>query len=285
MKAMIFAAGLGTRLKPLTDTMPKALVPVEGKPLLQHAIEKLKAAGFNEIIVNVHHFAEQIIDFVEENDRFGVRIEFSDEREKLLDTGGAIKKASSFFDDGKPFLVHNVDILSNIDLRALYEAGSKEHGNLQTKERLPFQELHEAGWQDNSTLDAADRSSVQVQQCPLLATLVCSERATTRYLLFDQDNHLKGWTNKATGEVKSPLPDFNPKHYRELAFAGIQLLHPTIFQYMTAFPNRFSIIDFYLSVCDKAEISCHVPDNLKIMDVGKADSLHEATLFLEQLSR
>ncbi|MFA5651349.1 MAG: sugar phosphate nucleotidyltransferase, partial [Proteiniphilum sp.] len=119
MKAMIFAAGLGTRLKPLTNTMPKALVPVGGKPLLQHAIEKLKAAGFDEIIINLHHFPDQIIHFIEANHRFGVRIEFSDEREQLLDTGGAIKKASWFFNDDRPFLIHNVDILSTIDLREL----------------------------------------------------------------------------------------------------------------------------------------------------------------------
>ncbi|MBQ3681272.1 MAG: NTP transferase domain-containing protein, partial [Paludibacteraceae bacterium] len=117
MKAMIFAAGLGTRLKPLTDDRPKAMVEVNGKPLIQHIIEKLTANGFDEIIVNVHHFAEQIIDFLRENNNFGIRIEISDERGMLLETGGGIKKAAHFFDDGKPFLVHNVDIFSNADLR------------------------------------------------------------------------------------------------------------------------------------------------------------------------
>ena len=107
MKAMVFAAGMGTRLRPLTDSMPKALVPVAGKPLLQHTIEKLKASGFNEIIINVHHFADRVIDFVRANDDFGIRIEFSDESEKLLDTGGGIKLASWFFDDGQPLsLIH-----------------------------------------------------------------------------------------------------------------------------------------------------------------------------------
>src|SRR5690606_32019928 len=154
MKAMIFAAGMGTRLKPLTDTIPKALVPVGGKPLLQHIIEKLKRFGFNEIIINIHHFGQQIIDFVQENNSFDIRIEFSDEREQLLDTGGGIKKAAWFFDDNKPFLVHNVDILSNIDLQELY------HFHLK-----------------NNTI----------------ATLLCSIRQTSRYLLFDTDNHLRGW--------------------------------------------------------------------------------------------
>ena len=115
MKALIFAAGLGTRLKPLTDTMPKALVPIDGKPLLEHVILKLKAAGFNQIIVNVHHFPDQIIEFLKSKNNFDLRIEISDERDKLLDTGGGVKNAKWFFDDGKPFLVHNVDILSNID--------------------------------------------------------------------------------------------------------------------------------------------------------------------------
>ena len=120
MKAMIFAAGLGTRLKPVTDTIPKALVPVNGKPLLEHIILKIKNAGFDEIIVNVHHFPDQIIEFIELNNQFGIRIEISDERDRLLETGGGIKKAEWFFDDNQPFLVHNVDILSNLDLKKLY---------------------------------------------------------------------------------------------------------------------------------------------------------------------
>ena len=120
MKAMIFAAGLGTRLKPITDILPKALVPIAGKPLLEHVILKLKAVGFDEIIVNIHHFPNQIIEFLKANNNFGIRIEVSDERDELLDTGGGIRKAARFFDDGKPFLVHNVDILSNVDLKALY---------------------------------------------------------------------------------------------------------------------------------------------------------------------
>ena len=145
MKAMIFAAGLGTRLKPMTNTIPKALVSVGGKPLLQHTIEKLKGAGFDEIIINLHHFPEQIIDFVEANNHFGIRIEYSDEREKLLNTGGAIKKASWFFDDNEPLLIHNVDILSNLDLEWIID----RHREQQT-----------------------------------MATLVCSQRKTSRYLFL-----------------------------------------------------------------------------------------------------
>ena len=116
---MIFAAGLGTRLKPLTDTMPKALVPVGGQPLLWHVIMKLKDAGYERIVVNVHHFAHQIIDYLHANDNFGLDIRISDESEQLLETGGGIKKALPLFDATEPILIHNVDILSNLDLNAL----------------------------------------------------------------------------------------------------------------------------------------------------------------------
>ena len=240
---MIFAAGMGTRLKPLIDTMPKALVPVGGKPLLQHVIEKLRDAGFDEIIINIHHFGEQIIEFVTSENKFNIRIEFSDERDKLLDTGGAIKKASWFFDDGRPFLLHNVDILSNIDLKQLY--------NSHLKSNSP-------------------------------ATLVCSDRQTSRYLLVDADNRLKGWINDKTGETKSPITAIQPENYRKLAFSGIHILHPSIFNYMQDFPDRFSIIGFYLSLCDRKKITCFIPKELKMMDVGKLNSLDEAERFLYQ---
>src|SRR5574344_172716 len=114
MKCLVFAAGLGTRLKPVTDTMPKAMVPVAGKPLIEHILRKLAVAGFDEAVVNVHHFAEQIIEFVS-NHNFGISVYISDERDILLETGGGIKKAESLLGTSAPFLVHNVDILSNLD--------------------------------------------------------------------------------------------------------------------------------------------------------------------------
>ena len=120
MKAMIFAAGLGTRLKPLTDNTPKALIPINGKPMLEHVILKLKDAGFHQIAINIHHLGDQIIDFLAANNNFGVQIYLSDERDYLLDTGGGIKHAAAFLQGNEPFLIHNVDIMSNIDLRALY---------------------------------------------------------------------------------------------------------------------------------------------------------------------
>src|ERR1035437_1214821 len=207
MKAMIFAAGLGTRLKPITDNLPKALVPITGKPLLEHTILKLKSAGFDEIIVNIHHFPEQIIDFLKVNNNFGIRIEVSDERDSLLDTGGGIRNVKWFFDDGKPFLVHNVDILSNVDLNEIYNHHLKSGS---------------------------------------LATLVVSKRDTFRDLLFNEDYRLCGWINEKTGETKpkdlSDIPRFN-----KLAFAGIQILSQGVFDLMENLEPKFPIMDFYLS--------------------------------------
>ncbi len=168
MKAMILAAGKGTRLQPLTNDRPKALVEIQGKPLLEIILLKLKKSGFTDIIINVHHFAEQIIDFVNKND-FGINIEISDEREKLLDSGGGILKAKDFFVGEKAFLVHNVDILSDLDLFALYDA----HIN-----------------------------------SPAIATLAVKERPTSRQLIFDLEGKLCQWKNVQTGEIKQAVEPF-----------------------------------------------------------------------------
>ena len=235
---MIFAAGLGTRLKPLTDTMPKALVPVGGKPLLYHVIGKLLDAGYDEIVVNVHHFAQQIKDYLADSD-FPVTI--SDESDLLLETGGGIKHAQSLLEPLEtPFLVHNVDILSNLDLE----------------------------WFRSQTRPDA------------LATLLVSERETSRYLLFDDNMRLKGWTNTKTGEVKSPYPADELQVCRRLAFSGIHNMSPRIFEAMENWPERFPIIDFYISECKNHPIYGVVPDNLKMIDVGKLDSLKQAEDFL-----
>jgi len=237
---MIFAAGLGTRLKPLTDTLPKALVPIAGKSLLEHVILKLKAAGFDEIIVNIHHFPDQIIYFLKANDNFGIRIEVSDERDQLLDTGGGIRKVASFFDDGKPFLVHNVDILSNVDLKELYNQ------HLRT----------------NS-----------------LATLVVSKRDTFRYLLFDDNLRLNGWINEKTGETK-PAGLQKSELYNKLAFSGIQVLSPLVFDLMKELEPKFPIMDFYLSNASTQIISGFIPSDYKMLDVGKLNVLEEAEKFV-----
>lgn len=148
---MIFAAGLGTRLRPLTDNMPKALVSVAGKTMLERVILKLKDAGFHDITINIHHFGSQIIDFLRANQNFGVDIHISDERGELLDTGGGIKKARPLLESNEPFLIHNADILTDLDLNAFY------HHHLESD---------------------AD------------ATLLTNHRKTSRYLLMNQDNRL-----------------------------------------------------------------------------------------------
>lgn len=167
MKAMIFAAGLGTRLKPFTETMPKALVPVAGVPMLEVLIKHLVHSGISEIIVNVHHFAEQVIGFLKQNNNFGADICISDESDLLLDTGGGLKKAAWFFNDHKPFLVQNVDIFCDIKYAELLQF----HTNSKS-----------------------------------LVTLAVSKRETSRYLLFDNEMNLSGWENTKSGEVKIVRP-------------------------------------------------------------------------------
>ena len=211
MKAFIFAAGLGTRLKPLTDTMPKALVPIAGQPLLYHVVERLKSFGFEDFIVNVHHFSDRIIDYLRHYPDDSLQFTVSDETRLLRETGGGIRYASRLFEPGEsePFLVHNVDILSDIDLGEFYSAHHPE----------------------------------------ALATLLVSSRETQRYLLFrrvDGRLRLTGWMNKVTGQVKSSdaalrreasdgfdYRDFIARHDLEMyAFAGIHVISPKIFSLM-----------------------------------------------------
>lgn len=237
MKAMIFAAGLGTRLRPLTDSKPKALIEVGGRPMLERVILKLKESGFNHIVINVHYLSGQIIDFLHAKENFGIKIDVSDESGQLLDTGGGIKKAGEFLRGREPFLVHNVDIISNINLTAIYQR--------------------------------------HLLRDPL-ATVLVSQRETSRYLLFDEYGRLTGWTNRSTGEVKSPLPDYNPNQYKAEAFAGIHVVSPKIFRLMKDWSDRFSIIDFYLSVAAKERIFSYPASNLKLIDIGKPETLAEA---------
>lgn len=240
---MIFAAGLGTRLKPLTDRIPKALVTVGGKPLIDRVIDKLVSAGVTEIVVNVHHHAQQLIDHLRQGS-WGARISISDERAELLDTGGGLRHAAPLFTEpDEPVLIHNVDILSNADLAALYAA--------------------------HRTSDAD-------------ALLLVSQRETKRYLLFDDEGRLRGWTNIATGEVRSPYPDLDVTRLHRLAFSGIHSFSPRLFERMKGWPAKFSIIDFYLSVCADARICCHVQPGLQLLDVGKIDTLHEADQWISR---
>ena len=264
MQAMIFAAGLGTRLKPLTDTMPKALVSVGGEPLLKRVIHNLSVAGVDRIVVNVHHFAQQIIDYLKENDNFGLDIRISDESAGLLETGGGIKHAAPLFAPDAPILIHNVDILSNVDLRRFYQRA----GGLLKADGLA-----------NVTADAPDALVGAAADVPD-ALLLVSQRKTQRYLLFDDTMRLVGWTNIATGEVKSPYPDLDPKACRMYAFAGIHALSPRMIPLMNQFPDRFSIIDFYLQTCATHRIEGFANDDLQLMDIGKLDTLAQAEEFL-----
>lgn len=241
MNAFIFAAGLGTRLKPLTDTMPKALVPVGGKPLLYHVIEKLKSAGIKKIVINIHHFGEMIIEYVKENNNFGIEIVFSDERQMLLETGGAIKHAVDLLGD-EPFLIHNVDILSNVDLEALIAAHTESNS---------------------------------------AATLLVSKRNSTRALLFNAEGNLTAWINKTTGEVKTPYESIDIATLEEFAFSGIHIFTPRLFKYFGAYPEKFSIIDFYLNTCKEEKIKAYTQTNLQLLDVGKLDSLEKAEEYVK----
>ena len=246
MRALVFAAGLGTRLRPLTDTMPKAMVPVCGKPLLHHTISRLVAAGATEIVVNVHHFAEQIIDYVAQHD-WGIPVHISDERNLLLNTGGGLRQALTLFSPSDaPILIHNVDILSNADLSALY------HEALESQ---------------------AD------------ALLVVSERKTQRYLLFDDSNRLMGWENIATQEVRSPYPALIPSNYRHFAFSGIHIVSPRLTTSLASYPEAFPIMDFYLNECQHFHFQAKIAQDLHLLDVGKLDTLSAAENFLQTENR
>ena len=243
MKAMVFAAGLGTRLRPITDTMPKALVPICGWPLLYHTVCKLRDAGYDELVINIHHFPEQIRKYLADND-LGVSIKISDESAELLETGGGINHARELLLplDG-PFLVHNVDIVSNLDI----------------------------AWFRGQTRPDA------------LATLLVSERQTRRYLLFNSEMRLVGWTDISTGEVRSPYPNLDPSKCRRYAFAGIHNISPAIFQAFDALevPVRFPIIDFYLRACADYPIYGVPAPGLTLVDVGKKETLAEAERICE----
>ncbi|MBQ2151448.1 MAG: nucleotidyltransferase family protein [Bacteroidales bacterium] len=241
MEALVFAAGLGTRLRPVTDTIPKALVPVDGKPLLYHVVSKLKAAGIDRIVINVHHFPDSVIGYVKEQDSFGVDVRFSDERDFLLDTGGGILHARKLLEGG-PFLVHNVDIISDLDI----------------------------GWFISRTRPEA------------LASLVVSERKTRRYFLFDDDMRLVGWTDTATGEVRSPYPGLDPDKCRKYAFAGIHYISDRIFSVFDedGWKGRFPIVDFYLKECARYPVYGVVPPHLTLIDAGKPETLAQAGEFL-----
>ena len=241
---MILAAGLGTRLRPLTDNRPKALVEVNGRTLLEITLSRLRGFGVSEVIINVHHFADMIVEYLKANDNFGMRIEVSRE-EVLLDTGGGLKKAAYFFaassaeDSGRPeepFIVHNVDVLSTIDLRRM----------------LQFHAASQA-----------------------LATLAVQDRETSRYLLFDDQLQLCG--RRSGGEEPEIVRPFEHIHSLALAFSGIHIISPRLLTMMTE-DGAFSIITSYLRLASQGEkIVAFRADEYYWRDLGRPDNLELAT--------
>lgn len=237
MKAMIFAAGLGTRLRPLTNDLPKALIKIKDVTLLELTIKKLNYYGFNEIIINIHHWADKIIDFLQVNKNFGLNIVISDESDLLLDTGGGLKKTAWFFNDNQPFLIHNVDIISDINLKELYQNHLKSSA---------------------------------------LVTLAVSKRQTSRYFLFDKENNLAGWQNLKTNEEKISTKNKETKNQlTPLAFSGIQVINPQVFSFMPE-EKIFSITDFYLTLAENHQIKYFDHTGSNWLDVGKLENIKTA---------
>lgn len=239
--AMIFAAGLGTRLRPLTEHLPKALVRVGDSPLLGIVLRRLVSFGYDRIVVNVHHFAGLIEEYLDTLDIPGVEILVSDERDLLRDTGGGILHAEPLL-GGDRFLVHNVDILSDLDL----------------------------DW-----LEAQVRTDA-------VATLAVSDRKTSRYLLFNDDMRLAGWTDISTGEVRTPFCSLDVSACRKYAFSGIHILSHDVFSLFRRrnFGERFPIMDFYLDIAAEYPVYGAVPDSLELVDVGKPETLAKAGDYL-----
>ena len=271
MKSMIFAAGLGTRLKPITDTLPKALVPVGGKPLLEHVLNRLAAIKdaddnplIDGVVVNVHHFAEKIVTWFSDNTeslldgkqfrRGNLTIDISDESAMLLETGGAVHHARKYLEGCGSFLIHNVDIFSNADLD---------------------------GFASQHRPDA-------------LATLLVSERETSRFLLFrPEDMTLVGWHNTNTGDFHLSDPSLRIEDCRALGFSGIHIMSDKVFDLMDAYieerglpadvvtGTKFAIMNFYMWASSRRPIYGVVAENLHFLDVGKLDTLEQAEKFLE----
>jgi NDP-sugar pyrophosphorylase family protein len=238
MKAMILAAGLGTRLRPLTNDRPKALVEIAGHTLLEITLRRLREFQIREVIINVHHFADILVDYLRKNDNFGVRLEISRE-DTLLDTGGGLKKASWFFLDespntDEPFLLHNVDVISTIDFGRMVE---------------------------------------QHRQQKALATLAVQDRPTSRYLLFDEDGQLCGRRAGRDGEAQMVRTCAHPQ---ALAFSGVHVVSTRLLRLITEH-GVFSIVDSYLRLAAQGEnISAFRADEYYWRDLGKPENLAQA---------
>ncbi len=244
MKAMILAAGLGTRLRPLTDNRPKALVEIAGRTLLEITLSRLRAFGISDVIINVHHFADMVLEYLKTNDNFGMRIEVSRE-EVLLDSGGGLKKAAYFFlEDSRgakePFILHNVDVISTIDLRRMAQ----------------FHIENQA-----------------------LATLAVQDRETSRYLLFDEQLRLCGRRSGRDQKTEFVRPS---QQAQALAFSGIHVISPRLFAVMSE-EGVFSIITSYLHLAAQGEkILAFRADEYYWRDLGRPDNVMQAAQDLKQ---
>lgn len=245
MKAMIFAAGVGSRLKPFTLEHPKALAEVGGRPIIERVLRNVVGAGADSVVVNVHHFAEQIKDFLTKCD-LGVEVHVSDESDKLLDTGGGVLKARTLLEGEEPFLVHNADILTDIDLTDMYRFHC--------------------------------RSGADV-------TLLATPRQTSRYLYFRRDTgRLAGWSNEKTSEVRPAgfVPD---NAMLKLAFGGIHVMSPSVFPALAAYApagTPFSTTPFYVDNISKLNIQAYTPQTDFIWcDIGTPEALRRANTIIE----
>ena len=244
MNALILAAGLGTRLGTYTANRPKALVEVNGRTMLEHQLRHLAAAGFDRFVINIHHFAGKVQEYLKQNGNFGLDITLSDESSLLLDTGGGIRQAMHLFQDDAPLLVHNVDIFSNTDLRNLYQTHIKS---------------------------GAD------------ATLLTARRSTSRYLYFNNMGALCGWSNEKTGEVRSPLSDFDKTKYTPYAFQGIHVISKSVLPLLDAIPEqRFGITDFYVSNAGNLNLQMFESDPSQWVDAGKPETLGKASQIVKE---
>ena len=243
---MILAAGLGTRLKPFTNNHPKALAVVNGKSLLQKNVEYLLSFGITDIIVNVHHFADQIINAVNENKGWGANITISDETDEVLETGGGLLRAANYFESEDRWLVMNADILTNLDLHKMI---------------------------------AADEAYAIKAEGDLVATLAVTDRISSRNLIFNQSGTLCGWKNNNTGEEKWALPLRDPNSAVPKAFSGIQIVHAAFLKEVQL-RGKFSLIDAYLQLAQHYAIHYYDHSDGILLDVGKPESLEKAaTIF------
>ena len=244
---MILAAGLGTRLKPFTDAHPKALAIVNGKSLLQRNVEYLLSYGISDIIVNVHHFADQIITAIHENNGWGANITISNETDEVLETGGGLLRAANYFKNEESWLVMNADILTNLDLHKLM---------------------------------VADEANALKAEGDLVATLAVTDRVSSRNLIFNTAGTLCGWKNNTTGQEKWANPLRDPNSAVPKAFSGIQIIHASFFKEV-ALSGKFSLIDAYLQLAKHFAIHYYDHSEGILLDVGKPESLElAATLFV-----